>query len=150
MARRTLLSFGFPILIAAAAWLEQRPPTGPCVDTAVNNSAFRAVEVIAQPWLGPHHVYGLFVVPDRYASRAFHESLRVRGYEEEFERIRFPRPAQVDDVLASPGYYVKRTYVPTRVAMWFLFTGRFGDLRTACNWTLVFTPRVPIATVPAN
>ena len=47
----------------------------------------------------------------------------------------------VDDPVAEPAHSLLRSYVPTRVALWFLLNGLFGDLRRPCNWTLVFVER---------
>jgi hypothetical protein len=35
------------------------------------------------------------------------------------------------------GYRVLFAQVPTRLALWFLVTGHFGDLAVRCNWVLV-------------
>ncbi len=150
MARRASLSLGITLLMAAV-WLANRPPRGPCaaLDASESGShAFPALKVIARPWFGPHHVYGIFVVPDQYARASYAETVKVRNYEETLSRSRFPRPQQVENIVAPRGHYVKRSYVSTRVALWFLVTGRFGDLRRTCNWTLVFTERTPRA--PTN
>ena len=47
----------------------------------------------------------------------------------------------MDTAAAKPGYYLKQTHVPTRLALWFLVSGMFGDLRTPCHWTLVIKER---------
>ena len=151
MARRTILAIGVAILIATAVWLGNRPPTIPCESAAdLAPQEFRAVTVVARPWLGPHHVYALFVVPGRFASRAFVEILHVRDYEELVARYRFTKPRQIDDVVAPRGHYIERVYVPTRVASRLFLTGRFGDLRTACSWTLTFSSHTPPSPVPAD
>ncbi len=150
MARRTLVAIALSILIGEAVWLANRPPTVSCegaADPAAHE--FRAVAVVARPWLGPHHVYGLFIVPELFASRAFVETLQVREYEERFARNRFPKPRQIADVVAPTGHYVERVFVPTRAASRLFVTGRFGDLRTACNWTLTFSSRTS-PSVPAD
>jgi hypothetical protein len=67
--------------------------------------------------------------------------MSVQGFDGEFTTGRGPGKPYVEDVAAEPGYQVKRGYVPTRVALWLLFTGHFGDLHAPCNWTLVFIER---------
>lgn len=37
--------------------------------------------------------------------------------------------------------YVMQVHLPTRMALWFLVTGRFGDLRSFCHWWLIVADR---------
>jgi hypothetical protein len=153
MARRTIVAACLAGVAAAATALATRPPTSDCEPERTPRSdvhEFRAAEVVARPWFGLHHVYGIFILPTDYGGAKYDETLRVADYEEPFQRTRFPRPRRIDDVSASPGHYVRRSYVPTRIALWFLITGRFGDLRRACNWTLAFSARAPRAGTPAS
>jgi hypothetical protein len=134
-------AIGLAPMIAIAAWLTNGPPPADCgaeggVDS--RSGEVRATKVVVEPWYGPHHVYGLFVVPDQYGDPKYSETVTVHNFRREFVRKRIRKLHRIDDVTAPPGAYVRRAYVPTRVALWFLVTGRLGDLRTACRWTLVF------------
>jgi hypothetical protein len=147
MARRTALSIGLGLLITGAVWQTTRPPTVPCdAESPAGSSVhgFHPTAVTVRPWFGPHHVYGVFIVPEEYASRKYSESLRVGQYQFDLARTRFPKPQRVDNVVATPGTFVKRFYLPTRAALWLLITGHFGEVRTLCHWTLVFTERAPL------
>ncbi len=127
-------------------WLVNKPPTSACgAEIAAHSDVhtIRPTRVVVRPWQGPHHVYGVFMVPNRYNDdRSYSATLFVRGFDAEFDARRSPRRDDGEDAaLAAPGHQVKRGYVPTRVALWLLFAGQFGDLRVPCNWALVFATR---------
>jgi len=130
----------------SVTWLVNKPPTSACDPEMAAHSDVRTIHptrVVVRPWQGPHHVYGVFMVPNRYNDdRRYSATLSVRGFDTEFAARRSPRHDDGEDVaLAAPGHQVKRGYVPTRVALQLLFAGQFGDLRAPCNWALVFAAR---------
>jgi len=133
---------GFALLMTAMVWLNNKPPATPCPAEPKMNSKLpeiQAMKVVVQPWTGPHQVYGIFMVPIRYKDdRLYSTRVRVQGFD---GRLTGPEPEYLDTVAANPGYYLKRAYVPTRLALWFFVSGMFGDLRTPCNWTLVIVER---------
>jgi hypothetical protein len=125
-----------------AVWLVKREPTVSC-DTAQESREAAVYEVapsriVVRPWFGPHHVYGIFAVPNRFMDRRYVATLAVHDFQSRLIRNLRPEKAYVDPSLARPGHYLERAYVPTRVAVRFLLTGRFGDLRARCQWQLVF------------
>lgn len=67
-------------------------------------------------------------------------TVRVRDARGEVYRstIRHDRP---DDAAAGPGRYARRVYVPTRLVLWLLLTGRFRDLAAPGSWLLSFSER---------
>jgi len=133
---------GFVLLMAVTVWLINKPPVTPCpAEPKVASKAheIQAMKVVVQPWKGPHQVYGMFMVPIRYKDdRLYSTRLRVQGFD---EGQTSPEPEYSDSMAAQPGYYLKQIYVPTRLALWFLVSGMFGDLRTPCHWTLVIMER---------
>lgn len=142
------------VLAGTVAWLLNKPATGDCGGEAPANHnvhEIRATKVVVQPWLGKHHVYGIFTVPDRYKhNKNYAVTMAVRGFDRRFAVDEWSdkrladlaaRLQDVDHVIAPSGYYLLRMYVPTRVALWFLVNGLFGDLRRQCDWTLVFIER---------
>lgn len=136
---------GVALIVAATLWLVNRQPTLTC-DVAEASPDSRVHEVVpsrivVQPWLGPHHVYGIFVVPNRFMDRRYVATLAVHDFQARLIRNLRRDRAYVDPSLARPGHYLERAYVPTRVAVRFLLTGRFGDLRAPCQWQLVFYER---------
>ena len=102
----------------------------------------RATQTVVQPWWGQHHVYGMFSVPDKYRyDRLYTARLIIQGFTEEFPESS-PEGGVIDSGQAEAGHYLKRVYLPTRTALWFLLTGRFGDLKTPCHWWLVIADRM--------
>lgn len=102
---------------------------------------FRAAKVVVQPWRGPHHVYGVFFVPKQYRrDRLYKAKLVVQGLTEELPETS-PASGGGYDGRVDPGLYAMQLYLPTRMAIWLLFTGRFGDLNAACHWWIVIADR---------
>jgi hypothetical protein len=141
-----ILSAGVALVLAGTVtWLLNKPPTADCNAEAAATHAvhkIRATKVVVQPWLGPHHVYGIFVVPNGYEHNSkYAVTLTVRGLDHYVALHDSPRDPYVDGAFTEPGHRLLRGYVPTRVALWFLVNGLFGDLQRACNWALVSTER---------
>ena len=129
-------------MVAATLWIGNQQTSVNC-DATRNSDDSRVYEVVparivVRPWLGPHHVYGIFVVPNRFMDRRYVATLAVHDFQSRLIRNLRRDKAYVDPSLAQPGHYLERAYVPTRVAVRFLLTGRFDDLRTPCQWQLVF------------
>jgi len=100
------------------------------------------METVVRPWLGPHHVYGLFNIPSELAdTTGYAVTISVKGVLLYCiwiaKSLKESRPTES----AEPGRYLVREYVPTRVTLWFLFNGLFGDLRRPENWAIVFSDR---------
>lgn len=115
------------------------PPFGECtLDPPVSDHQrwFRATEIVVQPWRGEHHVYGVFTVPSQYRDqRLYSAKLTIRGLIKGYPEIS-PESGNVYDERVDPGHYLMRVYFPTRMTLWFLITGRFGDLKSSCHWWL--------------
>ena len=141
-----ILSLGIAVVLTCTvAWLLNRAPTGDCpAEAPVDHTAHTvlATKVVAQPWLGEHHVYGVFMVPNRYRhNKTYVLTMTVQGSDRVFAGGERSGKQYVDDASTESGHYVLHSYLPTRVALRFLFDGRFGDLRNPCNWRLVFVER---------
>ena len=112
--------------MAAATVLLNMPPLTDCrseAPVAAKEYGFRAIQTVVQPWKGRHHVYGTFSVPDQYwRDRLYRARLKIQGFTEEFPETS-PEGGDNDNGRAEPGHYIKRVYLPTRTALWFLLTG---------------------------
>jgi hypothetical protein len=132
-------------LLATATVLVNMPPLTECrsvAPVATRHYWFRATQTAVQPWRGPHHVYGIFSVPDKYKrDRLYTSRLMIEGFTEEFSESS-PEGGDIYNGRAEPGHYIKRVHLPTRKALWFLLTGRFGDLKMPCHWWLVIADRM--------
>lgn len=82
-------------------------------------------------------MYGMFSVPDQYRrDHLYTAGLMIQGFIEEFPETS-PEGGDIYNDRTEPGHYIKRVYLSTRTALWFILTGRFGDLKTTCHWWLV-------------
>ena len=114
-----------------------RPDSPP----ATGQYLFRATTTVVEPWRGPHHVYGIFTIPEQYKfDHLYTAKLTIQGVPTAF-LAGSPEDEDIYSGTPQPGYYIKRVYLSTRTALWFLLTGRFGDLRTTCHWWLVIAER---------
>lgn len=131
-------------LLTVVTVLVNVPPFTDCRSEApvvARQHWFRATKTVVQPWQGPHHVYGTFSIPEQYKfDHLYTAKLTIHGIPAEFQ-AGSPEDEDVFSVRTEPGHYVKRVYISTRTALWFLLTGRFGDLRTSCHWWLVIADR---------
>ena len=132
-------------LLASATVLLNMPQLTDCRSEApviAGQYWFRVTQTMVEPWRGRHHVYGIFSVPDQYKDdRLYTARLAIEGFTEEFSETA-PEGGDSYNGLAELGHYIKRVYLPTRTALWFLVTGRFGDLKMPCHWWLVIADRV--------
>ena len=132
-------------LLAIAIVLVNMPPLTGCrseAPVAAKQYWLRATQTVVEPWLGPHHVYGIFMVPDQYwRDRLYIARLMIQGFSEEFSETS-PEGGDIFNDRAEPGHYIKHAYLPTRTALWFLLTGRFGDLKLSSHWWLVIEDRM--------
>lgn len=140
-----MVTAGVLTLLAAMVALANIPPMTDCATEkpfSSNQYQVRATWIEVQPWRGPHHVYGTFSVPEYYKrDRLYTAKLMIQGFTEEFPHMS-PEGEDIDSGPAEHGYYIKSLYLPTRTALWFLLTGRFGDLRTSCHWWLIIEDRI--------
>jgi hypothetical protein len=131
-------------LLSTATVLLNMPPLTDCRSespVADGQYWFRATQTVVQPWQGQHHVYGTFSVPDHYGrDRLYRAKLVIQGFSQEFAEVS-PEGGDNDNGRADPEHYIKRVYLPTRTALWFLVTGRFGDLKMPCHWWLIIADR---------
>ena len=131
--------------MAAVIGLINMPPLTECrteTQVATKQYWFRATQTVVQPWQGEHHVYGVFNIPYKYKfDHLYTAKLTIQGVPTAFQ-AGSPEDEDIYSGQAEPGYYIKRVYLSTRTALWFLLTGRFGDLRTSCHWRLIVADRV--------
>jgi len=92
-------------------------------------------------------VYGIFTIPEQYKfDHLYTAKLTIQGVPTAFQ-AGSPEDEDINSGRAEPGYYIKRVYLSTRTSLWFLLTGRFGDLRTSCHWWLIVADRVRVPVV---
>lgn len=100
------------------------------------NFQVQAKQVMVKPWLGEHHVYGIFQVPDEYKESQFF-MLSIPGDRKYCSRP-FGHRQNYDDFFAEPGTHLIRRYIRTRIAVKMIFQGLYFQLNNPQNWTLTF------------
>jgi hypothetical protein len=144
MIKRSTLGFisvGTTLMIAATTWLVATPSSGRRRVEARGKSdvyTVRATKVVFKPWYGRHHVYGVFVVPNQYTDRNYSAILSIPGVQCTAWRCSRPDKHYGDHVVAESGHYLMPVHIPTRIALWLIFTAAFDRLRDPQNWTLAF------------
>ena len=141
-----IISIGVALLsVCTMVWLTSSPVTSRCVgEESSDSKLYKAhpVKIVIRPWLGQHEVFGIFMVPLRFRSgKRYSGSISVQSYSGAFRPDQQPEVPRIEGVVVEPGSYLVRGYVPTRIALWFLVTGQFGELRSPCNWILEFSER---------
>jgi hypothetical protein len=101
-----------------------------------NKFQVQATKVVVQPWRGKHHVYGLFIVPDKYKKAPFFV-LNVKGFADKCSQP-FGYHEKYDDISAKPGTYLVRDYMRTRTALRLIIQGLYGQINDKQNWTLTY------------
>src|SRR5438876_362286 len=111
------------MLAGTVVWLLNKPPTADCAAEAAADHQvheIRATRVVAQPWLGEHQVYGIFMVPKRYRhNKEYVITMTVGSFDRYFTVGEPSANSTLDEAFAEPAHYRLRSYVPTRVALWF-------------------------------
>ena len=132
--RRRIWSVSILLILSAAivmAWLVNSSSMTVCgleVPESSGEHKFRAVQVVVRPWQGLHNVYGVFIIPERYKhDRLYATTLKIQGFTASLS-AGSAEGEDRDNIVVEQGHYLKRVYVQTRTALWFLGTGRFGDL----------------------
>ena len=130
------------VFAAAVGWLLSKPPISDCATGRLTGKQkIHATKVVVRPWLGRHQVYGVFMVPLQYRSgKRYTGTISIQSFTEEFIPD-WHQVQRIDGVNPKPGYYLVQGYLPTRIALWFVFTGQFGDILTPCNWSLELVKR---------
>lgn len=131
-------------LVTTATVLVNMPPLTDCrseIPVVEKQHWFRATHMVVQPWRGPHHVYGIFKIPEQFKfDHLYTAKLLIEGVAVE-SIAGSPEDEEVYSGRREPGHYIKRVFLSTRTALWFLMTGQFGDLKMPCHWWLVITDR---------
>lgn len=100
------------------------------------------METVVRPWLGPHHVYGLFSIPNEFVeTKGYTVTISVNGVHYYCLWVDNSLKQKRRVLSAEPGRFLVREYVPTRVTLWFLINGLLDDLRRPENWAIVFSDR---------
>ena len=122
-------------------WWEFSSSSHGCeAESSVTAGVIRAAKVVARPWMGPHHVYGVFVVPAKYGDSGKYRATMTMPAGNFVVEAGGER-GQWSDLVIPSGYFPKQVYVPTRLVLWRVMSGRLKRIGDPCNWTLRFVER---------
>ncbi|HLO88613.1 MAG TPA: hypothetical protein VK203_26885 [Nostocaceae cyanobacterium] len=140
---RRLLIYSLVFLLSLLITIRQWPTVNDsnCSATAflakkTPKFAVSATKVVVQPWLGEHHVYGIFMVPEQYKQTPFF-ILSVKDIDPKCSRP-FGDRQYFDGVFAEPRTYLVKDYIRTRTAIQLILKGLYFQLNDPKNWTLIF------------
>lgn len=142
--RRATWLIGSVLSVLTVTILLNMPPMTGCghnLPVSGHQHWFNATEIVVQPWRGEHHVYGVFTIPVQYQDqRLYSARLTIKSLSNGFPEVS-PESGKFYDERVDTAHYRMRVYFPTRMALWFLLTGRFGDLTMPCHWWLAIQDR---------
>lgn len=93
-----------------------------------------ASKVVVEPWLGQHHVYAIFTIPDVYRETPFF-IVTVPG-DRQYCSHPFGYDQNYDDVFAPAGTHLVRYYIRTRTGIKLIFQGLYSQLNNPEKWLL--------------
>lgn len=94
-------------------------------------------KIIIEPWLGQHHVYALFVVPNEYliGGEPYPAVVEVNG-SDKLVSITGAKRSLYEGIDVPPDHTLVVSFFWTREVVWQILQGKYGELRQPCNWTL--------------
>ncbi|MGF1495716.1 MAG: hypothetical protein ACFB8W_02665 [Elainellaceae cyanobacterium] len=108
------------------------------LQTSENVFSIFPITIIMRPWLGRHHVYGIFKLPSEHQLN-YPVLLSVKGagkYRKEACMVK----VNIDtSYLDEFNYYTLRVHLKTRVALWMIIRGLSHQILDPTNWTLSYT-----------
>ncbi len=99
-------------------------------------TSIQATKVVVKPWLGEHHVYGIFMVPEKYRrSPIFVLNVKdaISNCEEPFGELQ-----AIDGISAQPGTYLIRDFIRTRLTLRLILQGKYNQINDPSHWTLIY------------
>jgi hypothetical protein len=95
---------------------------------------FHPIKIVAEPWRGEHNVYAIFAVPLQYKDSGYRSKLLIKGSNTVWGVS--PANERLYGLTVPEGHFLVLGFFRTRLALLYLVSGRFGDLKDPCNWTL--------------
>ncbi|MEA5514467.1 hypothetical protein [Nodularia sp. UHCC 0506] len=96
-------------------------------------------KLVVQPWLGPHNVYAIFLIPSGHSTDGLF-TVTIPGTPTRCGRIQ-----DIGKVLSGvdePKYYtINRGYLNTRIALQLIAQGKLNQLKELDNWRLGYVRR---------
>jgi glycosyltransferase involved in cell wall biosynthesis len=130
-------------IVVAGVWMTASQPAVRCAavePSGAYEQTISAEQAVVRPWHGRHHVYAVFVVPDRDVETLHSATVIVCGVKI-VATVGAGGAEDHGDGSAIAGRSTVHAHLRTRTALRLLATGHFADLSAPCNWTLVLPDR---------
>ena len=90
-------------------------------------------KIVVKPWVGPHNVYGIFMIPSGYRNDFFF-TVTIDKTEVHCGVMDEAATKFAGGVNAKPGYSVMKGLLNTRVALQLIIQGKADQLKQPQNW----------------
>jgi hypothetical protein len=90
-------------------------------------------KIVVKPWVGPHNVYGMFMIPDGYRNDFFF-TVTIDKTDVHCGVMDEVATKFAAGVNAKPGYYLIKGLLNTRVALQLIIQGKGDQLKQPQNW----------------
>lgn len=91
-------------------------------------------KIVVKPWVGQHHVYGIFMIPGGYRNDYF-LTVTIDGKYVHCGTLKYVGTNFVG-INAQSGSYLMQGYLNTRVALKLIAKGKANQLKQPENWKL--------------
>jgi hypothetical protein len=92
-------------------------------------------KIVLKPWVGQHHVYGLFMIPDGYVNDILF-TVTINKTEIHCGIIGYGDRKFATGINTKPGYYLIKGFLNTRVALRLILQGKGDQLKQPQNWKM--------------
>ena len=90
-------------------------------------------KIVVKPWVGPHHVYGLFMIPNGYRNDFFF-TVTIDKTEVNCGVFNDAATKLTESINVKPGYYLIKGFLNTRVGLQLIIQGKGDQLKQPQNW----------------
>lgn len=91
-------------------------------------------KIVVKPWVGQHHVYGIFMIPGGYRNDYF-LTVTIDGKDVHCGVLKYIG-TNFAGINAQSGSYLMQGYLNTRVALKLIAKGKGNQLKQPENWKL--------------
>ncbi|AFY46930.1 hypothetical protein Nos7524_1036 [Nostoc sp. PCC 7524] len=97
-------------------------------------------KIVVKPWLGQHHVYAVFMIPQEYR-HDYLFTLNLPGENTRCGAIKRTNQSVIAGVTAKPEHYLLKGYLNTRIALNLIIQGKLNELKQSQNWQLGYAKK---------
>lgn len=90
-------------------------------------------KIVIKPWVGPHNVYGIFMIPSGYDNDFFF-TVTIDETEVHCGVFKYAGTKLAESINTKREYYVIKGFLNTRVALGLILQGKGDQLKQAQNW----------------